>query len=74
MSAEENKANFRRFVDEAPNRGNLAVIDELFDPNVTQYMAGNAEPMRGIEGVKGVVSAIPHRVPGFACDNRGSDR
>jgi predicted SnoaL-like aldol condensation-catalyzing enzyme len=33
MSTEQNKAVVRRFWDEAWNAGNLAMIDEIYDPN-----------------------------------------
>lgn len=63
MSSEENKARFRRFIEEGPNRGNLAVIDELVDPNVMYYMPGSSEPVRGCDGVKGVVSSFRAAFP-----------
>ncbi len=31
MSTEENKAIFRRYVEEVPNQGNLEAVDEIFD-------------------------------------------
>jgi predicted ester cyclase len=58
MSAAENKAHFLRFIAEGPNKGNLAVVDEMVDENVAYYIPGIIEPMRGREGVKGVVSAF----------------
>ncbi len=63
MSAAENKACFRRFLAEAANDGNLAVVDELFDPDVRYYVVGSAEPMRGFDGVKGVVSGFRAAFP-----------
>jgi Predicted ester cyclase len=63
MTAAEHKERFRRFLDEAPNRGNLAVVDELFDPNVAYYVVGSAEPMRGWDGVKGVVTGFRAAFP-----------
>ena len=63
MSAEENKARFRRFIEEAPNRGNLAVVDELFASAVAYHMPGSAEPVRGIDGVKGVVAGFRAAFP-----------
>lgn len=63
MSAEENKACFRRFLAEAANMGNLGVIDKLFDPDVCYYVVGSAEPMRGFDGVKGVVSGFRAAFP-----------
>lgn len=50
MSVEENKAIFRRFIEEVWNKGNLAVADELFAPNAFSPSAPNLPP--GPEGVK----------------------
>jgi predicted ester cyclase len=36
MSAEENKALLRRYLEEAWNNGNLAIVDELVDPTYNQ--------------------------------------
>ncbi len=33
MSVEENKAMYRRYIEEVWNKGNLAVLDEIFAPN-----------------------------------------
>ena len=35
MSAERNKAAVRRYVDDVPNEGNLAVLDEVIDVNIS---------------------------------------
>jgi predicted SnoaL-like aldol condensation-catalyzing enzyme len=37
MSAEENKALARRFLEEVFNEGNLAAIDDLIDPGWVQH-------------------------------------
>jgi predicted ester cyclase len=63
MSAQENKERFRRFMDEGPNRGNLAIVDELFAPDVAFYIPGSAEPVRGIDGVKGIVAGFRAAFP-----------
>lgn len=63
MSATANKECFRRFLAEAANEGNLDVIDELCDPDVAYYLVGSAEPMRGFDGVKGVVSGFRAAFP-----------
>jgi len=39
VPAEENKAIFRRYVEEVPNRGNLEVADEIFD----RYLAHQSD-------------------------------
>ncbi len=63
MSAEENKACFRRFIEEGPNKGNFGVFDKLFDPSMANYLPGNAEPMRGVDGVKAVVTGFRTAFP-----------
>ena len=37
MSAEENKALFRRFMDELANKGNLGIVDELVAPDFVEH-------------------------------------
>jgi serine phosphatase RsbU (regulator of sigma subunit) len=51
VPAEENKAIFRRYVEEVPNRGNLDVADEIFDRYVA-HQADGSTLERGPEDVK----------------------
>jgi len=51
MTAEDNKAVFRRFFEEVGNKGNLQLIDEIFDPNVIYQVPDSAEPMHGLEAI-----------------------
>ena len=55
MSAQENKANVRRLLEE-PWSGNYEVIDELVDENYIGYDPSSPEPLRGPDGVKEFVS------------------
>jgi len=48
MSAEENKAMVRRYVDEVWNKGNLGIIDELFSPDWVEHDADRPEELRGL--------------------------
>ena len=63
MSAEENKALVRRYLDEAVNKGNVDVLDEVMDPNyVNPTIAigrtpGGRERYKG--GVRGTRAAFP---------------
>jgi steroid delta-isomerase-like uncharacterized protein len=53
MSVEENKAIYRRFVDEIINQGNFALVDQLFAANYVDHNAPPGAP-GGLEGVKAV--------------------
>jgi steroid delta-isomerase-like uncharacterized protein len=45
MSTETNQAIVRRYIDEAWNRGNVAVIDELMAPNYLRHINGCPTPL-----------------------------
>ncbi len=51
MSAEQNKATYRRFVDEVMHHGRLEVVDELIAPDAVDHAAMPGMPP-GREGVK----------------------
>jgi serine phosphatase RsbU (regulator of sigma subunit) len=51
VPAEENKAIFRRYIEEVPNQGNLDVADEIFDRYVA-HQADGSTLERGPEDVK----------------------
>src|SRR3712207_5234880 len=51
MSEEENKAIFRRYVEEVPNQGNLELVDEIFDRYLSHQPDGSVLE-RGPEDVK----------------------
>ena len=52
MPAEENKATFRRYVEEVANRGNLEFADEVFDRCYVSHQADGSTHERGPEDVK----------------------
>lgn len=52
---ERHKATFQRWFDEAWNKGNFDVADELIDPNFTVHGAGGQPIPTGVEGVKDLV-------------------
>jgi len=62
MSTEENKAVIRRIAEEAMNKGNLAVADELVAPNYVFHGAGGQE-YKGIEGFKQFVTMMRKAFP-----------
>ena len=51
MSVEQNKAIFRRYVEEIPNQGNMMVADEIFDRYISHQPDGSTL-VRGPEDVK----------------------
>jgi steroid delta-isomerase-like uncharacterized protein len=63
MSVEENRALIQRFVDEAFNRGNLDVVDEIYAPVYVGHTAGLPEQTLGPEGVKGFVGLYRSAFP-----------
>lgn len=60
---ESNKAAIRRFYDEVINRGNIAVVDDLMEPNFVHYgetLFPRIEGSAAIKaGVRGVINAYP---------------
>jgi steroid delta-isomerase-like uncharacterized protein len=63
MSADENRALIRRFVEEAFNRGNLGVVDEVYAPAHVGHTAGVPEQTSGPEGVKEFVGLYRNAFP-----------
>jgi len=55
MSTEENKAASRRIIEEAWNKGNLAVVDELIASNYVAHGFAEAE-FNGTDGFRKLVS------------------
>lgn len=45
MPAEENKASIRRYVEEAWNKGNVDIMDELMAAHYARHMAISAPPL-----------------------------
>jgi steroid delta-isomerase-like uncharacterized protein len=52
MSTEANKALFRRFIEEVANQGNLAMIDEVMNPDFVEHEELPPGTPAGLEGVK----------------------
>ena len=61
MSTEQNKASYRRFIEEAWNKGNLDVIDEIASPNVIFHSPPGTPP--GWESAKQIISAFRAAFP-----------
>ena len=62
MSPEAHKALFRRFADEALNRGNLDAIDEFMPPNFVEHEPLPV-PAAGREGVKQFFAQLRSGLP-----------
>ncbi len=62
MSAEENKALVRRFVDEVQSRGNIDAIDELCSPEFVNHSAPPGVPSN-CEGVKHLTAMFRQAFP-----------
>src|SRR5918995_6465037 len=62
MSVEENKAIFRRYVEEIPNQGNMKVADEIFDRYISHQPDGSTLE-RGPEDVKRFVGEFRSAFP-----------
>jgi predicted ester cyclase len=64
MSEEENKAIFRRYVEEVSNEGNLDLADEIFDSYISHQSDGRHEE-RGPEDVKRFIGEFRQAFPDF---------
>jgi serine phosphatase RsbU (regulator of sigma subunit) len=64
MSAEENKATFRRYVEEVVNQGNLELADEIFDRYLAHQPDGSIVE-RGPEDVKRFLGEFHAAFPDF---------
>src|SRR4051794_25298206 len=62
MSVEENKAVYRRFLQEAFNKGNLDVLDEVLSPTYAYRDAPPGTPP-GAEGIRQVVTMFRKAFP-----------
>ena len=58
MSAEENKAIFRRFIKEL-GKGNLGIIDEVCSPDFAFHSPNFPDWPRGLEGARKLATAGP---------------
>ena len=62
MSAENNKALVRRYVEEVLNQRNLAVVDELFASTFVDHDSSMPEA-RGPSGIKRLAAMVHASVP-----------
>lgn len=64
MSAEENKALVRRYVEEVVNQGNLDLLDEIFAPGFVEYGA-DTDQVSGVEDSKQFFDMLRSGFPDF---------
>jgi predicted ester cyclase len=64
MSAEENKALVRRYVEEFVDRSNFDLSEEIFAPNFVRYDAGPDQVSR-VEDLKHFFAMLHSGFPGF---------
>ncbi|HLQ29843.1 MAG TPA: ester cyclase [Ktedonobacteraceae bacterium] len=56
MSTEENKARIRKYIDEAWNKGNVDIIDEMMAPDYARYPNGPGKPLNREEQKQRIVA------------------
>jgi predicted ester cyclase len=63
MSAEDNKAVARRWLEESFNEGNLEVADKLFAPDHVLHYSYTSDERLGVDSVKSVVWLLHYTLP-----------
>ncbi len=67
MSTEDNKAIIRRWVEEGWNKGNLAVVDEVYAANVVQHDPGSPAPVTSSGALKQYAAVYRGAFPDLQC-------
>lgn len=62
MSIEQNKAIVRRYLEEAWNKRNVGIIDELMAPTYARYVSASAAPLNR-EGLKQRITTFHRALP-----------
>ena len=55
MAVEENKALVRRFFKDVLDKGNIDLLNEMFNENCVFYRGDLNEPARGLKGITSIV-------------------
>ena len=63
MSTETNKATIRRWIEEGWNKGNLALLEEIYTPNVVQHDPNSPMPVTNAQELKAYVGAYQTAFP-----------
>ncbi len=61
MSTEQNKVNYRRFIEEVWNKGNFDVVEEIASPGVVFHSPPGTPP--GPEGMKQLIASFRAAFP-----------
>jgi steroid delta-isomerase-like uncharacterized protein len=63
MSTETNKSAIRHWIEEGWNKGNVAVVDEVYAPNFVQHDPNSPMPVTSAEALKVYVTAYRTAIP-----------
>ena len=63
MSTEQNKSIVRRWIEEGWNKGNVAVVDQFYTPDVVQHDPGSPAPVTSSAALKQYVSVFLTAIP-----------
>jgi steroid delta-isomerase-like uncharacterized protein len=63
MSAESNKLLFNRYFSEGTNKGNLSVVEEVFDTNYVHHDPAGLDSVVGLDAVKEHIMTLRRAFP-----------
>ncbi len=63
MSAESNKVLFSRYFSEGTNKGNLNVVEEVFDTNYVHHDPAGLDAVSGLDAVKEHIMTLRRAFP-----------
>ena len=63
MSAEQQRAAIQRYLDEAWNKGNLSVVDEVFAADYVLHDPANPADVRGPDGLTQLIGMYRNAFP-----------
>jgi steroid delta-isomerase-like uncharacterized protein len=63
MSTEQNKSIVRRWIEEGWNKGNVALVDQFYTPDVVQHDPGSPLPVTSSAALKQYVSVFLTAIP-----------
>src|SRR5690349_1530216 len=63
MSAEQNKAVVRQWIENGWNKGNVNLIDDLYTPDVVQHDPATPIPVTNAEALKQYIGGFLHAMP-----------